>query len=283
MEVSHFELLFKPQAPVGPGGGAAPVDTALQGYFLEISNLEAATLRFRLEFVAVPPAAGQANRSLAGNTLVFIDTPGVDNDPGVLSGGFGSTVFTPSQGLIVVPPRTTALVAVLPSVFGPTPVDPTPIPAADFEVRGYVRITLPALLAFENGVFTFVPQSAGPVRVLLTPQNRTTFLGAGGAIADQTQASLPTAAGAALYAVPPQQSLLAVAGLRIDQPALNIADSVPEEFRPGLLAALMAQVGDGADLAGFNRALADMDVPLALERRAGKAAKPSRQRAAEDA
>lgn len=99
-------------------------------------------------------------------------------------------------------------------------------------------------------------------------------------ISDQTQASLPTGEGSALYAIPPQQSLLSVAGLQIDEPSLRIAETVPEEFRPGLLAALMAQVGEGADLADFNRALANMQIPLALERRA---AKPARARIAEDA
>lgn len=99
-------------------------------------------------------------------------------------------------------------------------------------------------------------------------------------ISDQTQASLPTGEGSALYAIPPQQSLLSLAGLQIDEPSLRIAETVPEEFRPGLLA---AQVGEGADLADFNRALANMQIPLALGRRAAEPAKPARARIAEDA
>ena len=45
MNVSHFELIFKPQSPV------PPADTVLQGYFLSISNLEDVELSFRLDFV----------------------------------------------------------------------------------------------------------------------------------------------------------------------------------------------------------------------------------------
>jgi hypothetical protein len=39
MEVSHFELVWKPQSPATPIGQTG-VDRVFQGYFLKISNLE---------------------------------------------------------------------------------------------------------------------------------------------------------------------------------------------------------------------------------------------------
>ena len=39
MEVSHFELISKPQSPSAPTGTLA-VERVIQGYFLEITNLE---------------------------------------------------------------------------------------------------------------------------------------------------------------------------------------------------------------------------------------------------
>lgn len=272
MEVSHFELIYKPQAPVGPGG-TGPVDVVLQGYFLEITNLENTEYLYRLDFIATPPAAGQTQRSLAGNTLVFIDTPGVNNAPGVLHGGFASSTFSPSQGLIRVPPRTTALVAVLPSVFGAGTPDSTPIAITDqtFEVRGYVRIRLPALLVFDGIFIRFVPQAEAPVKVLLTPQNRTSYYRPNGNLSDQTQATLTTANGQGVALLPPESGFIFLGDLALDKRAFELVDPIPEEDRADVLAALIAQIAPDADLKAFNRVLAERKVPLALEKRAGRA------------
>lgn len=208
MDVSHFELIFKPQSPAAPTG-AGPVDSLIQGYFLEITNLEDEEYRYRLDFIAAPVT--DPLRSVAGNTVVFVDTPGTNNQQGVLNGAITSTTFSPSTGFVTVPPKGTALVAVLPSAFGPLPGETTPLTTPDFEVRGYVRLRLPALFRFVPGNpfgrFVLEPQADAPVKVLLTPQNRTTYFKADGTISDQTQASLPLANGVAVNELEPETGL----------------------------------------------------------------------------
>lgn len=273
MEVSHFELIFKPQSPAAPTGVAA-VDRLIQGYFLAITNLEDVEYRYRLEFVATPPPPAQPQRSLAGNTLVFIDNPGTDNQQGVLTGGLANEVFRPSTGLVRIAPRTTALVAVLPSAFGPFPGEATPLVVPNFEVRGYVRIALPALFPpfGGGGGFFPVPQAAGPVRVLLTPQNRTTFFTAAGVISDQTQASLPLAGGNAVALLPPEPGgpviLPPFLGARQPFIVAQLTELLPDLSPTELLAGLLAQLDPATtDFAPFNRALADAGIGVALERR----------------
>ncbi len=274
MEVSHFELIYKPQAPVGPGGTGA-IDTVLQGYFLEITNLEPVEYLYRLEFVAAPPAGGRPERSLSGNTLVFIDTPGVDNAPGSLTGGFGSESFFPSQGYVRVPPHATALVAVLPSVFG-SALDSTPITAETFEVRGFVRITLPALRRPGGPFFRLFPQSNAPVRTLLTPQSRTSYYKRIGAVtdlstlSDQTQATLTTASGAGLNLLAPEPGGFSLPDV-FTPIEIGRIDLIPVEMRPVVLASLLAQVDEASDFEAFNRALAESDVPISLGRRDARA------------
>lgn len=281
MEVSSFELIFKPQAPSAPTGTAA-VDRVIQGYFLSITNLEPVAYSYAVSFVAVPPPAGTPNgvfRSLAGNTLVFVDVPGADNQQGILTGTPGGSTFRPSTGLIRVPAKATALVAVLPSAFGPVPGDPTPLTMPVFEVRGYVEITLPALSRRVPPLpipFFTVAQSERPVRVLLTPQNRATFLTATGAISDQTQASLPLATGRAVNAIAPEPGgplVLSPFNLERELPPItNLLEAMPEVSRAAMLAALIGQIDPAtADLGSFNKALAEASVPLAIERRAARA------------
>lgn len=281
MEVSHFELIFKPQSPSAPSGVAA-VDRVIQGYFLAITNLEDKEYRYRLEFVATPPPAGTPNgefRSLAGNALVFVDNPGADNQQGVLNGTLTDSVFRPSTGLVRIAPRSTALVAVLPSAFGPVPGDPTPLTAPNFEVRGYVRIFLPALRpSFGSGQnpFVSVAQSNAPVRVLLTPQNRSTYLTAAGVISDQTQASLPLAGGNAIASLPPEPGgPIILSPFPTVTPRLDLGrffEAMPDLDPSDLIAALLGQLDTGkTDFAAYNRALADAGIHVTLDRRKAKA------------
>jgi hypothetical protein len=272
MDVSHFELIFKPQSPADPVG-AGPVDSVLQGYFLEITNFEAQELRFALEFVISPAATPE--RDLAGNALVFVDTPpGTDNQQGVLNGAAGGSVFRPSTGTVRIPPLGTALVALLPSAFGPVPGDCTPLTIPNFEVRGHVRIRLPAVLEFNPGGFPFVqfvPQAQAPVRVLLTPQNRATYFKGEGGISDQTQASLPLATGQAEYLIDPESGgplVLTAGDINVETIKEIVATELDEE---NTLAALLARLDpEGAGLAGFNKALAKANIPFAIERRSKK-------------
>ena len=121
-----------------------------------------------MEFVALPPPAGapdRAFRSLAGNTAMFVRLARRRQPTGRPPGALASATFRPSTGFVKVAPLGTALIAVLPSVFGPIPGDPTPIPNPVFEVRGLVQIKLPALFKFIPPFtisFFSTPQSENP-------------------------------------------------------------------------------------------------------------------------
>jgi hypothetical protein len=130
--VSSFELIFKPQSPE-PVNDGEPVATVLQGYFLSISNLTDEAYRYSLRFRIAEP--GDPTRSLTDNTVVIIDVPDENNTFTRLRSFDGESFFIDS-GSIRIPGHGTALVAVLPQVFGPVPGDPTPIPSPNFEVRG---------------------------------------------------------------------------------------------------------------------------------------------------
>ncbi len=261
MDVSHFELIWKPQSPAAPSGTTA-VATLIQGYFLEITNLESVAYSYRVELVAA--AVTDPKRSLSGNAIVFIDTPGANNAPGVLNGAITSTSFFPSNGLITIPPKGTALVAILPSAFGPLPGEPTPLTAPDFEVRGYVRLTLPATFRKVGKFFVFGPQSKTPVKVLLTPQNRTTYFSATGAITDQTQASLPLASGTAVNTLPPEPGFIFPGAFDLDALAALEVERVVPQMTPAMLGGMLAMIDPKADLAAFNASLKEAGVPLAV-------------------
>jgi len=260
MDVSHFELVFKPQSPV------PPADTVLQGYFLKISNLEDRELAFRLDFVTSPIT--NPDRSLSGNTIVFVDTPGSNNNSGLFSllGAVDAKSFRLNR-FVVIPAHGTALVAVLPSDPFAMPGAPPPVP--NFECRGYVQLTLPAL--FRNRFFA-APQSDTPVKVMVTPQHRATYLSGTGVINDQTQSSLPVAGGSAVLHVPPEPGNIIV----FDPPG-NKFEFDPDRFAgliealdldANALAGMLAQAANGnLDLSAFNKALAAEGIGLALEKR----------------
>jgi hypothetical protein len=256
MLVSQFELVYKPQSPV------PPADIVLQGYFLEISNLEEKPYRFTLDFITSP--ISDVNRSLFGNTIVFIDVPGINNQSGVfsLSGQPAAKKFTLNKSF-EIPAHGTALVALLPSdpFSMPGGVPPTP----NFECRGYVDLRLPTV----GTLFQPKKQSVKPVKVMLTPQNRATYFSAGGAINDQTQSSLPLVGGSAVVDVPS------------DTPKSPFDDVVVGPFTeielapfvngPTLIEELMLAVADDPEgVAKFNAILAKKGVKLALEARVSR-------------
>jgi hypothetical protein len=262
MDVSHFELVYKPQSPV------PPADTVLQGYFLKISNLEDVELSFRVTFVT--SSITDPDRSLFQNTVAFVDTPGSNNNSGVFSlvGGLSDKSFRLNR-LIVIPAHGTALVALLPS--DPFAMPGAPLPVPDFECRGYVQLTLPAIIRRGNK-FLFTSQSEDPVHVMLTPQHRATYLSPAGVINDQTQSSLPVAGGSAIALVDPEPPRLTLFPV---QPPIFTFD--PDRFKtlvdqfeldPSILAGLLAQAANGAmDLTAFNKALAAEGIPMAIENR----------------
>lgn len=258
MEVSQFELVYKPQSPAGPA------DTVLQGYFLEISNLEKVQLEFALRFTT--SSISDVDRDLFDNAVIFVDTPGVDNNSGVftLVGGAGSKSYGLNRR-IVVPAHGTALVAVLPS--DPFPPASVPGPAADFECRGYVTISLPAVFKPTTGGFVFGPQAKEPQKVLLSAQNRATYTDPGtGEVKGQTQGGLPLASGQALNEIEPSSGILFPGGkLDLDL----VADiNVPDIRFQDMLASMLATASNSdMDLSAFNEALRDAGVGIAVENR----------------
>jgi hypothetical protein len=282
MEVSTFELIFKNQAPITPNGVAA-LERVLQGYFLTISNLESRQYQFAVSFTIFPPPAGtpnQALRTLSGNTVCFVDSGGGDNSAGTLIASSSGSVFTPSSGLISIPPQGTALLAVLPSVFPSSPLDSSPIADPNFEVRGFVRITVPPILetiTLPSGLRIRIlkKQGIGPVRVLLTPQHRITFLSIPtppqlAQINSQSQASLPTASGGALTSLTPESPFLTSgAEISVDAGALalstNGARPAVDDERLGAFLGMLVQAGeDPTSLQRINALLADSAIPVTL-------------------
>lgn len=249
MIVSHFEIVYKPQSPAGPA------DTVLQGYFLEISNLEDVDLNFALSFTT--SSISDADRSLFGNAAVFVDTPGTNNNIGVftLTGALTSKTFSLNR-LVSVPAHGTALVALVPSdPFPPASVAPN---KANFECRGYVTLTLPASF--------FRPQAKNPVRVLLSAQNRTQYSDpVTGVPKGQSQASLPIATGKAENLIVPSQPKFNIDDLIISDAVLYPKPTISPV---SMLAGLLADAKDaGLDMKAFNAALKEAGIGMAIETR----------------
>lgn len=279
--VSSFELLFKDQSPEPPDD-VDEVARVIQGYFLSISNLSEESYRYALEFKIVDPGAGLPQRSLTDNTVVIIDVPDDDNRFTRLRSVDGESFFI-DGGPIEIPAHGTALVAVLPQIFGPVPGDPTPIEAANFEVRGFVRISLPPISRFApapdlpgdrpvaGAVLSFqISQGADPVPTLLTPQYRASYLTREDVIVDQTQATVPTGNGAGVVSITPDPGRVrpgAALERALDlEPVLN---SIPQEARAPLLMSLLASADAESDeeVQSMNALLKQAGATLELKRR----------------
>jgi len=255
-DVSQFELVYKPQSPVGPA------DVVLQGYFLNITNLEEVELFFRLDFVT--SSVPDADRTLAGNTTAIVDTPTQNNLPAQLNGSAAASSFRLIPN-VVIPPGGTAKVVVLPS-------DPFAMPGGtpDFEARGYVTIRLPGRLTFTApGFIGFERQIEGAARILVTPQNRATYFDTDGAVSDQTQSSVPTGSGSAVLEVAAELfpfvffERLNVPLARETLDLSRLEDLQLEEF-----AALMATIAASeTDMKALNAALAEAGVGMTLARK----------------
>lgn len=261
MDVSHFELVYKPQSPAGPA------DTVLQGYFLEIANLEERELQFALSLTT--SSISDPDRSLFGNAAVFVDTPGSNNNSGVftLTGGLTSSTFGLNRR-IVVPPNGTALVAVLPS--DPFPPGSVPGNMADFECRGYATLTLPPVCVpfTTSGGFTFcLLQSQGATaKVLLTAQNRAIYTDPdSGEAKGQTQGNLPLTTGQSLNEITPQNPFVFERPFNLEAAAAFEASEFAFE---DVLAGMLATASESKmDLKKFNAALKKSKVGIAVENR----------------
>lgn len=265
MEISTFELLVKRIAP--PPAPIAVARRVVQGYFLTLTNLENRDFTFRIQFnISRPNPAGDPDRTLFNNVDLVYDIAGA-NTPILLSGGAGSSVF---GGSFLVPAKQTASVQLLPKASLFAAANP------DFEVRGFVSLRLPRLP--QAGSVIPVAQSATPVRVLLTPEVRGTFLPngfPGGAIEDldQINSPLPLASGQALNEVASDRPFFPITlpdGILVPeqlQPlsAMEALLDADDTEKSRSLVELMAQIDPNPqNLKTLSEALAQVNIPVRL-------------------
>jgi hypothetical protein len=197
MEISTFELLAKPIAPVA--GNLSPVGRRIvQGYFLNISNLEEFEVEYRILFTISTPGQNDPNRIITlganRNVILVVDVAG--NNIEIPLTQNGAAVY---RGFFIIPARQTASVELLPRL-------PQVLTPGLLEVRGFVS------LFRRRKLFGNLP----PVKVLLNPEIRGTFLPKGFPPPpnaplppdtefdfDQINYSLAIASGKALNEIPP--------------------------------------------------------------------------------
>lgn len=173
--ISNFELLLKPIAP--PGGPAAEVArVAVQGYFLEISNLESRdiTLIFRTRTSVKQPADAANTEFVAGNNAVAYDIT-QDNLIDTVMTSAGELIAGKQLGHFVnslsLPAGQTASLAILPNVQAllPSPGDPAP----DLAIRGYTELVLSSPITSFNPITFGTPR---PARILVSAEHRSTYI-----------------------------------------------------------------------------------------------------------
>ena len=203
--LSHFELLFKDQAPVI----GIEVETVLQGYFLELTNLEERDFLYDIEFVALASNDELTNRQLDENTIAILDNPGAPSNDNVfgrldlVSSVGPRNTYSPTDLSLRIAAGATALLVIIPQVI-PIMGDAMAVDR-DFEVRGYVQLSLPANTDGSS-------QSNRAVQVMASPQNRAAFYTfpnatnfGGGILRNQTQTSLPTGNGGSVQSIEPNE------------------------------------------------------------------------------
>lgn len=270
MEISTFELLAKPIAPPVPSAPELnPVlRRVVQGYFLTISNLESIDLRYRIEFKISLPVPPDPAKILLGNAQLIIDVEGANSFLALTQSPTDPSVY---RGFFRIPAGKTASVQLLPTL-------PDTLKLDALEVRGYVSLFLPP-----RRFFPFpIPQSENPVKVLLNPEIRGTFLPNGfpGVVGDldfdQINYTLAIASGKALNIIPPEPG----GPIIIDPPILM---PVLEELRDGnlelttadadnsekaqMLVQLLAELEtNDANLSALNTLMDKLDVSLKMSR-----------------
>jgi len=160
MEISTFELLAKPIAPVpGLPANIRPVARRIvQGYFLTISNLESFEVEYRIQFTIRKPQPANPNRVLLDNAVIFVDSVN-DNTPITLIKDADVGQTENYRANFRIRGRNTASFQLLPRL-------PQVLTASLLEVRGFVSL-------FRRRT------NSGPlsqVKVLLNPEIRGTFL-----------------------------------------------------------------------------------------------------------
>ncbi|MEG4571391.1 hypothetical protein QUA56_01485 [Microcoleus sp. N3A4] len=270
MEVSTFEILTKPIAPViGIPPELIPVARrVVQGYFLTISNLEAIDLRYRIEFTVSLPVPADPNKILLNNAILVVDVEG-NNTPVTLTQQPGKPKVY--RGFFTIPAHKTASVELL-------PILPASLNPGLLEVRGYVSLFLPAILKFPKSV----PQSKTPVKVLLNPEIRGTFLPndfpsqtKNPPDFDQINYTLAIASGKGLNEIPPEPGKPIIIGpilepilekLRngtLDLASLEADNSEKAQMLVQLLAELDA---NDVNLKDLNTLMDKFDIPVRMSR-----------------
>lgn len=270
MEISTFELLIKPIAPRTPNTQAVS-RRVIQGYFLTISNLEDKRLRYTIEFFDSTPNPPSPNRELeadsrpTGNLVIprnfnlIYDVAGANTDLFRIRRGTEGQII----GDFFLDPKQTASVQLLPDL---SALSDNP----DLEIRGYVNLRLPGNL--------FAPQNSVPVKVLLQPEIRGTFLpndfpSSPVGDFDQINYSLTTASGKTLNELEPEPRTLT---FPISAPP--IVDIVPEDLfdnigladmsdreRIEMLVTSLAQIESSEEnLQNLDQILADLNIPITM-------------------
>ena len=162
MEISTFEILTAPIAPVvGIPPALIPVARrVVQGYFLTISNLEASSVQYRIEFKISLPVPADPNKILLNNAVLIVDVEGLNITIPLTQQPGRPEVY---QGFFTIPAHKTASVQLLPKL-------PDVLTPGLLEVRGYVSL----FVIGRRLPRPFPPQR--PVKVLLNPEIRGTFL-----------------------------------------------------------------------------------------------------------
>jgi len=277
MEISTFELLAKPIAPVpGLPANIRPVARRIvQGYFLTISNLEAFEVEYRIQFTIRKPTVPNPNRVLLNNAVIFLDSVN-DNTSIPLIKDADVAQTENYRANFRIRGRNTASFQLLPRL-------PEVLTASLLEVRGFVSL-------FRRRT------NAGPlspVKVLLNPEIRGTFLPRNfppplnpppPADADtefdfdQINYTLAIASGKGFNEIPPGPLEQSVTGPIIVSPIL---EPLLEELRNGsldlasleaenpekarMLVQLLAQLdANQANLNDLNTVMEKLDIPIRM-------------------
>lgn len=275
MEVSTFELLVKRIAP--PPTSPTVARRVVQGYFLNISNLEDEEFLYTLDFHISLPNPPDPDRTLAGNAVVFLDIAGVNQSLTLSPTGatVSTTRFSTSFRLGA---KQTASLQLLPNLTPALLAATNP----DLEVRGFVRLRLPAVSGGGRPfpIFQRVPQSDSPVKVLLNPEIRGTFLPnnfpGGGGDFDQINYPLTLASGKGLNEIEPEPGgPILIPNERIPQlveelplrdlPTIDLAD-LGEEAQAAALVDVLSQIEPSeANLQNVSDLLSKLNIPIAME------------------
>jgi hypothetical protein len=251
MEISTFELLAKPIAPVmGIDPALLPVARRIvQGYFLTISNLQSFSVRYRIEFTiskpALPNDPNDPNRIITlgpdRNVFLLVDVAGDNNEIALTQNG---EVYS---GSFKIPARQTASVELLPRL-------PKALELGMLEVRGFVS------LFAKKKIFLPVPKT---YKVLLNPEIRGTFLPNDFATVppsppnpdldfDQINYTLALASGKALNEITPEKGFK----FSIDLPTIK---PILEQFRNGTLDLASLEADDSEKAQMLVQLLAELE------------------------